>query len=143
MGFAASTLLSDLPRIIRRLRRRFPKIDLQLRELSTAQQLEALYSGDIELGFMREPLPHAELVVQEVQCPLLYHVFGDETGGHLEQRVPFVVPAENEGCGTCWSNRGRWCGRIPIPSCSGTGRRARADAHPSMRPASVPISTGP
>ncbi len=66
VGFAASALLSDLPRIIRGLRRSFPEIDLQLRELSTAQQLDALYSGDIELGFMREPLPHADLVVEEV-----------------------------------------------------------------------------
>ena len=66
VGFAASALLSDLPQIIRKLRRSFPEIDLQLRELSTAKQLDALYSGDIELGFMREPLPHADLVVEKV-----------------------------------------------------------------------------
>lgn len=52
IGFAPSTLYGALPDLIRRLRS-FGDIELGLSELITLQQLEALKSGRIDIGFGR------------------------------------------------------------------------------------------
>lgn len=56
VGFATSTLLGPLPGLIREYRRRYPRVRLFLRELSTAEQQKALDNGTIEVGFLREPI---------------------------------------------------------------------------------------
>lgn len=55
VGFAASVMLTELAAAIQAYRERFPGIELDLRELSTAAQLEALRAGTIDVGFVREP----------------------------------------------------------------------------------------
>lgn len=52
IGFAPSTLYGALPELIRRLRA-FGDIEVGLSELITLQQLEALKSGRIDIGFGR------------------------------------------------------------------------------------------
>jgi DNA-binding transcriptional LysR family regulator len=47
--------LTALPAIIRSYRRDYPDVDLELRELSTTPQYEALEAGSIDIGFLREP----------------------------------------------------------------------------------------
>jgi DNA-binding transcriptional LysR family regulator len=66
IGFAASTLFTPVSRIISLYRTRFPNVDLRLRELSTAAQVEELRTGAISVGFLREPLPKPWLVAEEV-----------------------------------------------------------------------------
>jgi DNA-binding transcriptional LysR family regulator len=66
VGFAASTLLSAVPPIIQAYRTRYPGVELRLRELSTAAQVEELRTGAISVGFLREPLPLPWLAVEEV-----------------------------------------------------------------------------
>ncbi len=53
IGFVASTLYGGLPMIVRKLRQRYPDVDIQLVELPSMQQLVALKSGRIDLGFGR------------------------------------------------------------------------------------------
>ena len=52
IGFAPSTLYAPLPELIRELRRD-PDLELGLQEMTTLQQIEALKSGRIDIGFGR------------------------------------------------------------------------------------------
>lgn len=64
VGFTTAAMLLSLPRIIRQFREEFPAIHLDLREMSTAQQLGALRAGELDLGFVRQP-PQDELIRTE------------------------------------------------------------------------------
>jgi DNA-binding transcriptional LysR family regulator len=57
IGFTASFGYALVPDFVRRLRDRSPGISLTLKELVTGAQLEALGSGQLDIGLMR---PHAE-----------------------------------------------------------------------------------
>ncbi len=66
VGFAASTMLTRVPGIFRAYRDRYPRVELRLRELSTATQMDALRAGLIDVGFLREPPPDDALVCEPV-----------------------------------------------------------------------------
>lgn len=53
IGFVASVLYGLLPEIISRLRQDLPDLDIKLIELNSHQQLSALKSGEIDVGFGR------------------------------------------------------------------------------------------
>lgn len=53
IGFVASTLYGELPMLTQKLRLAYPEVDLQLLELTTMQQIEALKTGRIDIGFGR------------------------------------------------------------------------------------------
>lgn len=53
IGFVASTLYGELPMLTRKLRHAYPDIDFQLLELTTMQQIAALKTGRIDIGFGR------------------------------------------------------------------------------------------
>lgn len=53
IGFVASVLYGLLPEIISRLRQDFPDLDIKLIEINSHQQLTALKSGEIDVGFGR------------------------------------------------------------------------------------------
>jgi DNA-binding transcriptional LysR family regulator len=57
VGYAGSVMFTELPAAIERYRRRYPKVELRLRELSTAPQIAALLNGTIDLGFLRDGDP--------------------------------------------------------------------------------------
>ncbi|MEP7012546.1 MAG: LysR family transcriptional regulator [Acidobacteriota bacterium] len=61
VAFAATVLFDALPGIIRAFRERFPDVYLDLREMATGTQLAALRSGDLDIGFVREPEPDPEI----------------------------------------------------------------------------------
>jgi DNA-binding transcriptional LysR family regulator len=56
IGFISSATLGLLPPAIRLFRERFGGIDIELRELTSAQQIDALYAGEIRVGLVRLPL---------------------------------------------------------------------------------------
>lgn len=53
IGFVASTLYGGLPVLVRKLRQQLPALDIQLIEISSIDQAEALKTGRIDLGFGR------------------------------------------------------------------------------------------
>ncbi|MCG6494424.1 LysR family transcriptional regulator [Kitasatospora sp. A2-31] len=55
MGFAASLALTVLPGLLRTFRQRFPEVQLEVREMTTAPQLAALQDRSIDVGLLREP----------------------------------------------------------------------------------------
>ncbi len=57
VGYAGSVMFTELPAAIERFRRRYPKVELRLRELSTAPQIVALLNGTIDLAFLRDGDP--------------------------------------------------------------------------------------
>jgi LysR family transcriptional regulator, benzoate and cis,cis-muconate-responsive activator of ben and cat genes len=66
VAFAATVMFLALPRIIRNFRDRFPLVHLDLREMPTGPQLSALVSGEIDIGFVREPTPDDTLEIVTV-----------------------------------------------------------------------------
>jgi LysR family transcriptional regulator, benzoate and cis,cis-muconate-responsive activator of ben and cat genes len=53
VGFVASTLYAGLPAFMRKLRQHAPELDIQMVELMSVQQIEALKEGRIDIGFGR------------------------------------------------------------------------------------------
>jgi DNA-binding transcriptional LysR family regulator len=56
VGFISSATLSLLPPSIRLFRERFGGVELELKELTSAQQVDALYADEIEVGLVRLPI---------------------------------------------------------------------------------------
>jgi len=61
IGFTGGAGYSLLPEVVRRLRQHSPGVVLTLKELVSTEQVEALNSGQIELGLMRPHALNAEL----------------------------------------------------------------------------------
>ncbi|MEV6973033.1 LysR family transcriptional regulator [Kitasatospora sp. NPDC093806] len=59
IGFSASLALTVLPELLRAFQERFPGVELDIREMTTAPQLAALHERTIDIGLLREP-PAAE-----------------------------------------------------------------------------------
>ncbi|VDC22635.1 LysR family transcriptional regulator [Pseudogemmobacter humi] len=53
IGFVASTLYGGLPTLVRKLRQQVPDLDIQLLEMLSVQQVQALKEGRIDIGFGR------------------------------------------------------------------------------------------
>jgi DNA-binding transcriptional LysR family regulator len=69
VGFVASATYALLPRLYRRFRERHPGVTLGLEEMSTAEQVEALRAGRIQVGLARPPVGddtlHVETLAEE------------------------------------------------------------------------------
>ncbi|OMQ42757.1 LysR family transcriptional regulator [Ensifer sp. 1H6] len=64
IGFVASTLYGGLPTLVRKLRQHAPNLDIQLLELMSMQQIQALKEGRIDVGFGR--VRHADPSVASI-----------------------------------------------------------------------------
>ncbi len=60
IGFSASLALTVLPGLLRTFRERFPAVELDIREMTTAPQLAALREEAVDVGLLREPPPAGE-----------------------------------------------------------------------------------
>lgn len=70
--FADSIMFQGLPGIIRVFRDRYPGVRLELEELSTGAQITALRSGELDVGFVRDPEPDPAFRIETVlKEPLL------------------------------------------------------------------------
>lgn len=63
LGFVPSASSTVLPDLVRHLRRRHPDLGLQLREMISSEQVDALLAGQIDAGLARTPTRHPRLVV--------------------------------------------------------------------------------
>jgi DNA-binding transcriptional LysR family regulator len=66
LGFGSSALLTGMGQVVRGYGGRFPGVDLQLREVPTSAQAEALRSGAIDVGIGREPSMPADVATAAV-----------------------------------------------------------------------------
>ena len=67
VGFTAVSVHGYVQSFLRRLGEQLPHVDLVLRELVTADQVEAIAAGDLDLGFLRPPVTRAGLESRVVQ----------------------------------------------------------------------------
>ena len=65
IGFGFHTL-ELVPRLLVRLRRTLPKVEIALRDMSTLEQIEGLRANRIDLGFVRLPVEGADLKFHQV-----------------------------------------------------------------------------
>jgi DNA-binding transcriptional LysR family regulator len=69
IGFVASTLYGSLPAVMRRFRQASPQTEVSLAEMSTVDQLQALRTGAIDVGFGRirldDPTVRREVLREE------------------------------------------------------------------------------
>jgi LysR family transcriptional regulator, benzoate and cis,cis-muconate-responsive activator of ben and cat genes len=63
IGFVASATLELVPAITLAFRKRYPRVSLELKNMPTVHQLEALRAGTIDAGFVRMPLGAQDLSV--------------------------------------------------------------------------------
>jgi DNA-binding transcriptional LysR family regulator len=91
LGFGPTLMLSTLAQVVRVYRQRHPGVRMDLRELATAEQMDALLRGDLDLGFVRgaetDPRLHVELFARE---PLLIALNRDHAAAG-QARVPLAV----------------------------------------------------
>jgi DNA-binding transcriptional LysR family regulator len=86
VGFVGSAAYNILPPILQSMRTQVPGVVLELRELTTVQQLQWVAEGNIDVGFVRPPvdLPgiESEVIFQEplvVALPESHPLCQDET----------------------------------------------------------------
>jgi DNA-binding transcriptional LysR family regulator len=69
VGFVSSSAHNVVPAILQAFRTRFPAVKLELRELTTNEQLQRLREGRIDIGFVRPPIEedgiNSEIVFRE------------------------------------------------------------------------------
>jgi DNA-binding transcriptional LysR family regulator len=87
-GYEESTLYSIFPDVVRLYKERFPRVALDLREIPTAEQTEALLRGGIDVGLVQEPVTSEELRVETVLYEPLVAALPDE---HLLVDKPQVA----------------------------------------------------
>jgi len=66
IGFATSTIFSGITAAIQKHKQLYPGVELQLQELSSAAQIEALLQQRIDVGFIREAGKIPGLVCEEI-----------------------------------------------------------------------------
>src|SRR5271163_234884 len=66
VGFSGSVMLTTLPKAIERYRRVYPKMELRLRELVTAEQIPSLLDGTLDLGFLRDGEARDGLTIETI-----------------------------------------------------------------------------
>ncbi|HEY6494618.1 MAG TPA: LysR substrate-binding domain-containing protein [Trebonia sp.] len=71
VGFTAVSVHGYVQSFLRRVAAELPHVDLVLRELVTADQVEGIAAGDIDLGFVRPPVTRAGLASRIVQTERL------------------------------------------------------------------------
>ncbi len=64
IGFVDSAMYTVLPEILRSFREQFPAIELRLHELTTAQQIQALYDKQVDVGIVRSAISEPGLSVE-------------------------------------------------------------------------------
>ena len=93
VGFGPTLMFSTLPQVVRAYRTRYPGVRLDLRELATAEQVDALLRGDLDVAFVRgaetDPRLHAEPFAKE---PLLIAIHRDHPSAG-DARVPLATLA--------------------------------------------------
>ncbi|MDR3517568.1 MAG: LysR family transcriptional regulator [Azospirillaceae bacterium] len=110
IGFTPSCLFNGLmPTLLRRYRRAWPGIVLEMTETSTAEQVEQLGDGRIDIGFVRPaaPIPPGMVVIRILlREPLVAVLDGDHPLAGVDpirmvalRDQPFVLHARRLGTG--------------------------------------------
>jgi DNA-binding transcriptional LysR family regulator len=64
IGFVDSAMYTSLPEMLKGFREQFPAVELRLQEMTTAQQIQALYDKQIDVGIVRSAISEPSLSVE-------------------------------------------------------------------------------
>ena len=94
LGFVSSVLPAYLPALIRALHARHPRIELELKDMATPDQLAALRSNTIDFGFVRLPIEDKRVTARAVLEEMFIVVL---PAGHALCRLSDIAPADLAG----------------------------------------------
>jgi DNA-binding transcriptional LysR family regulator len=77
-----------VPRLLRAQRKRMPDVEVVLREMSTPAQVQALRSGEVDVGFLRLPADTTELVTHTVREDRMALMIPDAHPLARRKRIP-------------------------------------------------------
>ena len=66
VGFTGSALNIVLPTAVRQLKKFYPQVNLTLKRLQTIEQVEALKTGQIDLGLLHPPIEDDTLILETI-----------------------------------------------------------------------------
>ncbi|KST61894.1 LysR family transcriptional regulator [Mastigocoleus testarum] len=107
IGFEGSSTYDVIPKSLKIYRDRFPQVDLAVFAMTTEEQIEALFKGDIELGFVVSPLNDNRLTIETILSESLVvalpenHPLVTQSEVEVEQleNEAFITFQRNRGCG--------------------------------------------
>src|SRR5262249_1900985 len=105
IGYVPAMVITGLPEIVRGVRKRFPGVEVRLREMDPALQVESLLGDRVDVGFARGPIHEPALAtVTILEEPLVAALpSGHQLGRHKRLRLsmlagePFVLQARPRG----------------------------------------------
>jgi len=98
VGFGIAVLARGLPNLMLRFRKRFPNVDLSVRNMSTTDQARALSDRRIDVGFVRLPIradniETIPIVKERLMIVLSEHATHNAKNGLAAfSRAPFILP---------------------------------------------------
>src|SRR6478735_266687 len=101
IGFGIASILGLLPDVLLRFRRACPEVQLQLRDMSTPDQISALANREIDVGFVRRPVSDDRLVMRPVLDERLVVALGPRSpwlpraGLRSVAAEPFIIIARS------------------------------------------------
>src|SRR6266851_2161807 len=99
IGFGIASIIGLLPDVLLRFRRSHPGVQLQLRDMSTPDQIEALAAREVDVGFVRLPVAEDRLIVRPVLDERLVLAIGPRSpwnariGLRSVSAEPFIIIA--------------------------------------------------
>ena len=105
VGFSGSVMFTQLPAVIQSFRRRYPAVELRLRELVTSAQIAALLDRSLDLAFLRDgdPTEGVEITTllkeQFLAIVPANHPLATKRSLHLKDLAPerFILFARQHG----------------------------------------------
>jgi DNA-binding transcriptional LysR family regulator len=94
IGFTAVSGYNVVPRIVAQARASLPNIELELREMVSSEQVDALLTGLIDIGFVRPPIDRHEF---ETSCVLKEPLIVALPPGDPRQSKAALTPADFDG----------------------------------------------
>jgi DNA-binding transcriptional LysR family regulator len=98
VGFGIASLAAGLPELVLSFRQRHPHVHLTMRDMSTSDQIEALLSGEIDVGFVRLPIRDPSIMTVPMLEERLVIAYSPKTPFHSGaaalssfRAAPFVV----------------------------------------------------
>jgi len=98
VGFGIAVLARGLPHLMLRFRKRFPNVDLSVRNMSTSDQTQALRDRKIDIGFVRLPILSEEIETVPIVSERLMIVLSEQANHDAKKglaalrNAPFILP---------------------------------------------------
>jgi DNA-binding transcriptional LysR family regulator len=98
VGFGIAVLARGLPKLMLRFRKKFPNVDLSVRNMSTSDQIQALTDRRIDVGFVRLPIRARDIETIPIVKERLMIVLSEHSAYEAKKglaalsNAPFIIP---------------------------------------------------